>query len=169
MYDLRRLSAELVDVERFQEAYYALSDRVGELAARNALAEDEADRLSAFNAEILSHNNPAQRVMYLERVRRELAETKLALLATTRDKETALAHGEELVQELKMYKSVALAPATATVADRRPKTTITRVARVPLANHSLNGQVLAGMGRSVSVPGAVHEVGEDEMTLDEIM
>jgi hypothetical protein len=46
------------------------------LVDRNDLAEDEAERLSKFNAEILGHNNPAQRIMYVDRVRRELAETK---------------------------------------------------------------------------------------------
>jgi hypothetical protein len=46
------------------------------LAARNQLAESEANRLSQFNAEILGHNNPAQRIVYLDRVRRELADTK---------------------------------------------------------------------------------------------
>lgn len=43
---------------------------------RNNLAEEEADRLSKFNAEILGHNNPAQRIMYVDRIRRELAEAK---------------------------------------------------------------------------------------------
>jgi primosomal protein N'' len=71
-----RLTADLVDAERYQDAYYKLSDEVNSLADRNALAEDEAQRLSQFNAEILSHNNPAQRIMYLDRVRRELAEVK---------------------------------------------------------------------------------------------
>jgi hypothetical protein len=67
---------ELTDAERYQEAYYSLSDEVGSLVARNQLAEEEAQRLSKFNAEILSHNNPAQRIMYVDRIRRELAETK---------------------------------------------------------------------------------------------
>jgi hypothetical protein len=43
---------------------------------RNNLAEEEANRLSKFNAEILGHNNPAQRIMYVDRIRRELAEVK---------------------------------------------------------------------------------------------
>jgi hypothetical protein len=46
------------------------------LVDRNDLAEEEADRLSRFNAEILGHNNPAQRIMYVDRIRKELAETK---------------------------------------------------------------------------------------------
>ena len=43
---------------------------------KNALAEEEARRLSQFNAEILGHNNPSQRIMYVDRIRRELHETK---------------------------------------------------------------------------------------------
>ena len=76
--DLRfyRLTSELTDAERSQEAYQSLIEEVEALAACNELAEDEAERLSKFNAEILGHNNPAQRVMYLDRIRRELAETK---------------------------------------------------------------------------------------------
>ena len=73
---LYRLTTELTNVEKYQEAYYSLSGEVGSLVARNQLAEDEAQRLSKFNAEILSHNNPAQRIMYVDRIRRELAETK---------------------------------------------------------------------------------------------
>jgi hypothetical protein len=74
--DFHRLTAELTDAERYQAAYYSLVDEVGGLVDRNNLAEDEADRLSRFNAEILGHNNPAQRIMYVDRIRRELAETK---------------------------------------------------------------------------------------------
>jgi hypothetical protein len=70
------LTTELTDAEAYQEAYHALSEEVGSLVARNQLAEEEAQRLSTFNAEILSHKNPAQRIMYVDRIRRELAETK---------------------------------------------------------------------------------------------
>lgn len=73
---MHRLTTELTDAERYQEAYYTILDEVGSLVARNALAEDEAERLSKFNAEIIGHNNPAQRIVYVDRIRRELAETK---------------------------------------------------------------------------------------------
>ena len=46
------------------------------LISRNALAEDEAQYLSQMNAEILSHANPNQKIYYVDRIRRELAETK---------------------------------------------------------------------------------------------
>src|SRR5579863_3802633 len=71
-----RLTVDLTDAERYRGAYHNLVDEVGVLVARNQLAESEANKLSQFNAEILAHNNPAQRIVYLDRVRRELAETK---------------------------------------------------------------------------------------------
>lgn len=67
---------ELADLSRFQEAYYNLVDEAEALVARNYLAEEEAQNLSKFNAEILSHNNPAQRIVYVDRIRQELAEVK---------------------------------------------------------------------------------------------
>lgn len=70
------MTVDLSDAERYRDAYHKLLDEVGTLAARNQLAESEANRLSQFNAEILGHTNPAQRIVYLDRVRRELAETK---------------------------------------------------------------------------------------------
>jgi uncharacterized tellurite resistance protein B-like protein len=74
------LQNELLEISRFQEAYYSLSNEVNALLARNALAENEAKRLSSFNAEILGHQNPAQRILYVDRIRKELAETKQVCL-----------------------------------------------------------------------------------------
>lgn len=73
---MTRLSTDLAQAERYVEAYNKLVEEVGALVDRNALAEDEAERLRKFNAEILGHNNPAQRIMYVDRIRRELYETK---------------------------------------------------------------------------------------------
>ncbi|ETW80450.1 hypothetical protein HETIRDRAFT_24876, partial [Heterobasidion irregulare TC 32-1] len=126
--EIEQLTSELTDAERYQEAYQSLIEEVEALAARNELAEDEAERLSKFNAEILGHNNPAQRVMYLDRIRRELAETKQALLTVTLDRDAVIAHGDSLQHELNMYKSIAVP------SEFKPRTTITRVGRVPLVN-----------------------------------
>lgn len=56
--------------------YYSLSDAIGALLTRNQIAEEEVNRISQFNAEILGHNNPSQRIMYVDRIRRELGEAK---------------------------------------------------------------------------------------------
>ncbi|CAL1706553.1 unnamed protein product [Somion occarium] len=74
--DIEQLTADLAEAERYQEAYTSLVEEVDALIQRNALAEDEAQRVSRFNAEILGHHNPAQRIMYVDRIRRELFETK---------------------------------------------------------------------------------------------
>jgi len=71
------LAAELASAEGYQDAYAQLYDQVDSLIARNQIAEEEAERISKFNAEILGHQNPAQRILYVDRIRTELAETKM--------------------------------------------------------------------------------------------
>ncbi|KAJ3713303.1 hypothetical protein C8R42DRAFT_294117 [Lentinula raphanica] len=123
-----QLTSELTEAERFQEAYYSLAEQLEGLLARNALAEDEAQRLSQFNAEIIGHHNPLQRIMYVERIRNELADTKLKLLASTRENEAITNHNQNLHKELEMYKSVAVPY------ELKPGTKFTRMTRPPLVN-----------------------------------
>lgn len=175
------MTTELTDAERYQEAYYSLSDEVGSLVARNALAEDEAQRLSNFNAEILGHNNPAQRIMYVERIRNELAETKQAslfslssrvililaqkLVTAVREHETALSQNDELVHELDMYKSV-MVPV-----ESKSRTNITRVVRPPLGN--LNQSMNINIVKAAAGPAdddkqrVLYDI--PDMTLEEMM
>jgi len=70
------LSKALAESEDYAYAYQTLVDEVNALVDRNALAEEEAQQLSKFNAELLSHKNPAQKIMYVDRVRQELADAK---------------------------------------------------------------------------------------------
>ncbi|KAJ3836192.1 hypothetical protein F5878DRAFT_653202 [Lentinula raphanica] len=123
-----QLTLELTEAERFQEAYYSLAEQLEGLLARNALAEDEAQRLSQFNAEIIGHHNPLQRIMYVERIRNELADTKLKLLASTRENEAITNYNQNLHKELEMYKSVAVPY------ELKPGTKFTRMTRPPLVN-----------------------------------
>lgn len=163
--EIEQLTSELTDAERYQEAYQSLIEEVEALAARNELAEDEAERLSKFNAEILGHNNPAQRVMYLDRIRRELAETKQALLTVTLDRDAVIAHGDGLQHELNMYKSIAVP------SEFKPRTTITRVGRVPLVNQSTNvgSTTHSKAGDFAKMNGRRSLNVDGEMTLDEII
>ncbi|KAI9510938.1 hypothetical protein F5148DRAFT_481584 [Russula earlei] len=167
--EIDQLTVDLADAERYREAYHKLLDEVGVLAAKNQLAESEADRLSQFNAEILGHNNPAQRIVYLDRVRRELAETKQMLIVATRERDAAGEQIESLRRELSLYLSV---PAEG---KPRTRTTMTRVGRMPLATQSQNVQLVAGptapdIGEDFEkhLPPLV-DGANDEMTLDEIM
>ncbi|KAH9839316.1 uncharacterized protein C8Q71DRAFT_748934 [Rhodofomes roseus] len=175
--EMDQMSAELAEAERYREAYGQLVEEVDALVARNALAENEASRLSKFNAEIVGHNNPAQRIMYVDRIRRELHETKQELLILTRDRDATQAYNEDLQHELDLYKSVAVPP------ELKPRTTVTRVERlqVPSASIGLGGSQKSSSelnSRSTSTMASnrklepMPEVDYDtqgEMTLDEIL
>ncbi|OJT10266.1 hypothetical protein TRAPUB_13220 [Trametes pubescens] len=174
--EVEQLGSDLAEAERYEEAYNALLAEVDALVLRNALAEDEAEALSKHNAELLGHHNPAQRIMYVDRIRRELHDTKQKLLAATRDRDGALADNDELRHELGLYKSVAVPQ------DVKPRTTITRVGRVPSGlsesepaatlPRSASGARLASVPEACMVAGDADEaeaVGEGDMTLDEIM
>ncbi|CAA7259285.1 unnamed protein product [Cyclocybe aegerita] len=167
--EIEQLTAEITEAERFQEAYYSLSDQVGTLITRKQIAEEEADRISKFNAEILGHNNPAQRIMYVDRIRRELAEAKHKIAQLTREQENVVVENNELQNELDMYKSVRY------LGDSKPRTNITRVARLPLVNvtQSLNGSIHNSKLNSGSYAKPAFEplteVADSDMTIDEIM
>ncbi|KZT22213.1 hypothetical protein NEOLEDRAFT_1244068 [Neolentinus lepideus HHB14362 ss-1] len=163
--EVEQMSVELAQAEQYEEAYNSLLEEVGALLARNQLAEEEAERLSKFNAEIIGHRNPAQRIMYVDRIRRELAETKQKLLMSTREVEVAAADNEDLRNELGMYKSV-MVPF-----ENKPRTVITRVGRAPLASQNMN--IKSVHGTSVRQTGTVEPkevewVREGDMTLDEL-
>ena len=66
----------LAESEDYPHAYQSLVDEVNAPVNRNALTEDEAEKLSKFNAELLNHKNPAQKIMYVDRIRQELADAK---------------------------------------------------------------------------------------------
>ena len=70
------LSNALAESEDYAHAYKTLVDEVNALVDRNALAEEEAEKLSKFNAELLSNKNPAQKIMYVDRIRQELVDAK---------------------------------------------------------------------------------------------
>lgn len=92
---------------------------------RNELAEQEADYLSKFNAEIIGHNNLGQRIHYVDRIRQDLADTRQKLLISSQEQEAIRQDNEVLRTELNAYKSYD--------PNVRGKTGthITRVARVP--------------------------------------
>ncbi|EGO25632.1 hypothetical protein SERLADRAFT_466083 [Serpula lacrymans var. lacrymans S7.9] len=167
--EIEQLNAELTDTSRFQEAYLSLVEEVEGLLARNTLAEEETERLSKFNAEIIGHNNPAQRIMYVDRIRRELSETKQKLLMSMRDKDVVVAENDDLRHEIAMYKSV-MVPV-----DSKPRTHITRVSRPPLSNQNLNVSVVElqdagsdGCPKMTASNPPILETIDGDMTVDEL-
>ncbi|XP_006461040.1 hypothetical protein AGABI2DRAFT_204453 [Agaricus bisporus var. bisporus H97] len=155
--EIDRLLTELADAERYQEAYTSLCEEVGALVARNQLAEEEAEHLSKFNAEILGHNNPAQRISYVDRIRRELAEAKLKIVMLSREQEAVVGLNADIQHELDMYKSM-----------DKPGTHITRVQRAPLTNVTRNLNVSNKQMPTKTIGQDVDLVPGD-MTMDEII
>jgi hypothetical protein len=146
---LHSLTMDLTEAEQYRGAYFNMIDEVEVLVRRNALAENEAHRLSKFNAQILSHNNPQQRILYVDKIRQELYETKQVkssgprvcsryslipqkLLVVNKEKEAVINENEELQHELEVYKSVGIP------AEVKPRTVMTRVTRAPLSSQNLN-------------------------------
>ncbi|KIP05590.1 hypothetical protein PHLGIDRAFT_146852 [Phlebiopsis gigantea 11061_1 CR5-6] len=166
--EIHQLHADLVEAERYQQAYNSLIDQVDALIRKNALAEGEAQQLSRFNAEILGHHNPSQRIQYVDRIRRELHETKQELLMMTKERDAVSSENDVVLHELQAYKSVNAA------VDPKPRTTLTRVGR---ANHSLIVKASSTQGMSKSGTGDKRvlettdeaEYKEGDMTVDELM
>ncbi|TDL22626.1 hypothetical protein BD410DRAFT_898201 [Rickenella mellea] len=162
--EMEEMMLELEDAGRYREAYEQLVKEVESLVDRNALAEEEADKLSRFNAMILGHHNPTQRILYVDRIRRELAEVKQRLVTCTRERDTALSDNGSLTAELAMFKSVAIPR------DAKPRTLITRVTRVPLAPRGIDTNLPTSDEESFDLLAAhLPQITEGEMTLDEIM
>lgn len=99
------MTSELTEAERYVEAYTNIVEEVGVLVQRNALAEEEAERLSKFNAEILGHRNPAQRIMYVDRIRRELHEMKQVRLIFLRNYSLLRLMSARLGNTVETYRS----------------------------------------------------------------
>lgn len=156
-----RLSTELSEAESWKDAYQELLREAQNLLARNAVAEEEANHLSQVNAEILGHRNPMQRIYYVDKIRRELADTKHKLLMSTRDQEIAQDENDALKNELFMYKSTTVPPGG------KPRTAITRVNRMPLSSR-LSDENIPPTRYGEKNPHSLQEYPED-MTIEEIM
>lgn len=146
--------ANLLDSsEHYQELYLELVDQTKLLVERNALLEEEKAELSALNAELLSHNNPNQKIMYMDRVRQELDEKKRENLALRMELERAEEERKELERELRGYKSVDLP------LGRRPRAEVTRVARVEEGHAGLLRKV-SGLVEGQQPVAAVRSTGQ---------
>ncbi|KAH8119291.1 hypothetical protein DFH11DRAFT_1564156 [Phellopilus nigrolimitatus] len=162
--EIEQLSAELAEEDAYREAYHSIADEMRGLVARNVLAEDEAQRLSKFNAEILGHSNPTQKILYVDRIRRELADTKQKLAVSTHENEAALSDLAQLSNELMMYKSIAVP------FEGKPRTNMTRIRRVPLGTQTLNVQPPEGQpeGNYDDLAQYLPDTTNGNMTVEEL-
>jgi hypothetical protein len=63
----------LTEAYQYEAAHDQLLEQYEILETRLALAEEESDRLSQVNAELISHGNGLQKISYVEGVRREMS------------------------------------------------------------------------------------------------
>ncbi|KAG9053535.1 hypothetical protein FS842_007913 [Serendipita sp. 407] len=163
--DIESVTDALRDALRYEHAYNSLCKEVDALVLRNELVEREADHLSHFNAEILGHTNPNQKIHYLDRIRKDLADTKQKLAVSNRQREAVLDDNDTLRNELHAYRSLS--------ESRSRAPNVTRVPRMPLGLSTMNSS-------SASDAGALHKVPEDHtlvvsrsshdpMTIEELM
>ncbi|SPO26268.1 uncharacterized protein UTRI_02544 [Ustilago trichophora] len=118
-----RMAALLDQAEHFESLYHELVEQSKHLVERNALAEEEKATLSALNSELLSHNNPNQKIMYMDRVRHELDHVKQENLGLRLQLERIEEENRQLGSELSSYKAVDVP------LSQRPRAEVTRVMR----------------------------------------
>ncbi|GJJ06458.1 hypothetical protein Clacol_000650 [Clathrus columnatus] len=140
--EIARLSDDVEDALRYKEAHADLLSEVVALIQRNELAEAEAERLSKFNAEILGHKNPQQKIYYMDRIRSELADAKHELLRSSREREVLAVSAATLQSELALYKSITVP------IEHKPIGSRVRVERIGLHSLDLNRLSQEGFAES---------------------
>ncbi|EST08464.1 hypothetical protein PSEUBRA_001881 [Kalmanozyma brasiliensis GHG001] len=118
-----RMAALLDQAEHYETLYNELADQAKHLLERNALAEEEKATLSALNSELLSHNNPHQKIMYMDRVRHELDDVKQENVGLRLQLERMEEENRIMQRELGSYKAVDVP------LSQRPRAEVTRVLR----------------------------------------
>ncbi|KAG8802884.1 hypothetical protein FRC17_006323, partial [Serendipita sp. 399] len=163
--NIESLTDALRDAMRYEHAYTSLCKEVDALVLRNELVEREADHLSRFNAEILGHTNPNQKIHYLDRIRKDLADTKQKLAVSNRQREAVLDDNDTLRNELYAYRSLS--------ESRSRAPNVTRIARMPLGSSTMNSLSPSGgdtphnalEDQTVVIPRS----SQSPMTIEELM
>ncbi|KAG0140053.1 hypothetical protein CROQUDRAFT_53856 [Cronartium quercuum f. sp. fusiforme G11] len=104
---LEQVQAQLdaVEIEKAQLA------KINDLLSRqSSLNAEEADKLAALNTELVSHQNPAQRLKVLDRLRREGKEERTNAAHLQNELWAARAQIESLKEELSAYQAVSVPP-----------------------------------------------------------
>ncbi|KAF8482218.1 hypothetical protein JB92DRAFT_3036967 [Gautieria morchelliformis] len=159
--EVDELVDQLADVMRYKEAHAELLAEAVELIQRNELAEAEAERLGKFNAEILGHTNPNQKIFYVDRIRGELADAKHQLLKSTRERDHLVANNAALQHEMAAYKSITVP------IEQKARGTRVRIERPPLATRSIN-ELYPSIAFDITPPQE-EPIDSSPMTIDEIM
>ncbi|KAF8325219.1 uncharacterized protein EI90DRAFT_2179828 [Cantharellus anzutake] len=171
--DVASLEASLNDGVKFQEAHDALLKQVDILVSRNVLAEEEAEHLSKFNAQILGHTNVNQRIYYVDRLRKEMSEIKQTLITAEWERNAVKEENARLRHELDLYKAVkpTNAPPSHVVikdASAPPPPKMTRIDRVPLASRDMNADWQLESFKSIQKSKGKQADHMDSMSITEL-
>lgn len=131
--------AELLDslyeAAAVRDAFDKLQHQMSILAGRSELFEEEASQLAAINAELASHTNPNQKIVYLDRIRRDLSEKREECIELRVERDEQRERADRLEEEVRMYRSVEV------TLEERPRAKFTRVERIPSASLSASNKV----------------------------
>ncbi|KAH8828293.1 hypothetical protein DL96DRAFT_1555749 [Flagelloscypha sp. PMI_526] len=153
--DLRK-EQETVQLLNSRTHFHTLKDQVDSLSARNDLAQGEAEKLSKLNAQILGHGNPAQRIMYVDKIRQELSQCKQDLLQAKKVIDSQKSTNSALQNEVDMYSSISVP------LDKRVSTKMTRLVRGGLTAPPTSRAVFAPLDNVVP-PTAVQPLAQKSL------
>lgn len=122
------LLESLSEAAAVRVAFDKLQHQMSILAGRSELFEEEAAQLAALNAELASHTNPNQKIVYLDRIRRELDEKRGEVVELRVERDELREKADRLEEEVRVFRSVEVG------LDERPRAKFTRVGRVPSAS-----------------------------------
>ena len=159
------LLRELERSSQYETAYQTLRAQAQVLVSQSTSYEAQMKELSSLNTILASHTNPSQKILYLDRIRRELDERRVQTHVLLGEKEELQAQCRELKARLDVFCKV-----DARLEDR-PRTAFKRVAReAPAAALSA---ILCERSPNRS-PQRVHSIlpkGSDEgdLTVDDLV
>lgn len=159
------LLRELERSSQYETAYQTLRAQAQVLVSQSTSYEAQMKELSSLNTILASHTNPSQKILYLDRIRRELDERRVQTYVLLGEKEELQAQCRDLKARLDVFCKV-----DARLEDR-PRTAFKRVAReAPTAALST---VLCERSPNRS-PQRVHSIlpkGSDEgdLTVDDLV
>ncbi|ORY31611.1 hypothetical protein BCR39DRAFT_558076 [Naematelia encephala] len=132
--------------QQYEELYEALLERHRILQSREAIAQEEVERIGHQNAELMGHTNGDQKISYIEILRREMALVKQELAGTRHMLNKANDQVRSLEEECEAYKAID----SVSVLGVSSRTRLVR--RQPEGSNLVESMAASARGRSVSGP-----------------
>lgn len=139
----QELLDDLARSSNYEAAYYGIRAEAQKLLTRLTAREVQAQELTSLNVALASHNNPNQKIFYLDRIRSQLDDTRVQYRELEEERNTLHRRCRDLQDQLNVFIHVDPGPNTAILPSapldereaarrawqQRPKTRLTRVGR----------------------------------------